>query len=400
MMNLLNTKTLLVIAALLASILGILITQERRSARAEQQKAEQQRRDKERSDNLRKYQQQEPDPVQSLGLGHDVQSTDQNSSNQKAHAKKNKVILFLLLFATTAFAAPTAPPVDYLTMLENDITNLVTTKGGLLVDVGWIELVLFSGFAMTFFLIRTAASSRRHSIMNVEGLTLLLGGMMFAGIFLTLYTVPLGSTGLSLSQVPTAVSHCISGLITQGMIDPLLQQVRDIATGLQKPGAVAFLDMAVYWMTLGEMAIVTMVLFAVNGFAYFVVGILTLFGPLFIPFLVTTNFTGKFFGWVGSMFQYSMLTPVISAFTYVWAMFFTTFFSKSVHGDYSLDHFLFLTGIMFTMIGSFFFTAFKLPGLSAEMFGGGGNIGAGVMNSYTSFVRTILRARTITGTLQ
>jgi type IV secretion system protein VirB6 len=305
---------------------------------------------------------------------------------------RNKILFLILLFAGTTNAAPLSPPVDYLTWLENAITDLVTTKGGLLVDVGWIELVLFSGFAITFFLIRTAASNRRHSIMDVEGATLLLGRMMFAGLFLTIYAVPLGSTGISLSGLPTTISHGISGAITQGMLDPLLQQVHDIATGIQKPGPVAFLDMAVYWMTLGEMGIVTMVLFAVNGYAYFVVGILTLFGPLFIPFLVTQNFTGKFFSWIGSLFQYAMLTPVISAFTYVWTLFFTTFFSRTVHGDYSLDHFLVLTGIMFTMIGSFFYTAFKLPGLTNEMFGGGGNIGAGVMNSYTSFVRTILRA--------
>ncbi len=55
-MQLLNTKALLVIAALLASILGILTQQQRAAAREEQRKAELLRLDKERWDQVREEQ--------------------------------------------------------------------------------------------------------------------------------------------------------------------------------------------------------------------------------------------------------------------------------------------------------------------------------------------------------
>jgi hypothetical protein len=90
MTNLLNTKTLLVIAALLATIVGLLIRQEQRSARLElqeqQRKAEQQRLEKERSDRVRKYQEEPGTSLQ--GMGNEIQSIDQDFYKKKPHAKK------------------------------------------------------------------------------------------------------------------------------------------------------------------------------------------------------------------------------------------------------------------------------------------------------------------------
>ncbi len=59
-MQLLNTKTLLVIAALLASLLGILARQEMRSAREEQRKADIAKHNKEFWEQVEKNQQNEP----------------------------------------------------------------------------------------------------------------------------------------------------------------------------------------------------------------------------------------------------------------------------------------------------------------------------------------------------
>ncbi len=59
-MQLLNTKTLLVIASLLAIVVGLLIRQEHRDIAERARIAEIQRQDKERWEKLRKYQQTEP----------------------------------------------------------------------------------------------------------------------------------------------------------------------------------------------------------------------------------------------------------------------------------------------------------------------------------------------------
>ncbi len=59
-MQLLNTKTLLVIASLLAVVVGLLVRQEQRDIAEKARMAEIEKQDKERWEKVRKYQQTEP----------------------------------------------------------------------------------------------------------------------------------------------------------------------------------------------------------------------------------------------------------------------------------------------------------------------------------------------------
>jgi type IV secretory pathway VirB6-like protein len=141
------------------------------------------------------------------------------------------------------------------------------------------------------------------------------------------------------------------------------------------------------------MAIISIGLFAINGWAYLAYGMCALLGPILIPLLLTKHFSGRFFRWVDASFKYAMLTPVCSAFTFVWSAMFMKFFSNAVRGDYSLGHLLGLTAFMLTMVGSFAYMAFKLPAFAGELFGGGGEGFSGVANDMANFTRSIVKTR-------
>jgi type IV secretory pathway VirB6-like protein len=162
---------------------------------------------------------------------------------------------------------------------------------------------------------------------------------------------------------------------------------------MQKPGPMAIIDIFAYCLNLFDMAIISIGLFAINGWAYLAYGMCALLGPILIPLLLTKHFSGRFFRWVDASFKYAMLTPVCSAFTFVWSAMFMKFFSNAVRGDYSLGHLLGLTAFMLTMVGSFAYMAFKLPAFAGELFGGGGEGFSGVANDMANFTRSIVKTR-------
>ncbi|MDQ2839609.1 MAG: type IV secretion system protein [Acidobacteriota bacterium] len=281
--------------------------------------------------------------------------------------------------------------VDQLGWLDQIIMQLVTTKGDLFVTVGWEEFALFAGFAWIFFLIRTAAANRRHYLFDFEGLVMLLGKTLFVALFLSTYFTPIAA-GISLHQLPTTIAHGLAGKVTQGMLDPLLAKIHDISTGIQKPSGLNVTDVIVYFLTLGEMATVSMVLFAINGYAYFAVGILTLLGPLFAPLFLTQHFNRYFFKWIDLLIAYSMLGVTIAGLTYIWTFFFMKLFESTIGNDYSNTHFFALTAGLLAMIGSFLFMAFKLPSFNAELFSGAGGMGASAAASWGGQARKLIRS--------
>ncbi len=295
--------------------------------------------------------------------------------------------LFLLLLPSVAFCQTSqtsgARTAHYLLWLDQIIMQMVTSRSDLFLRVGWEEFLLFSGFTTTLFLIKTAVSNRRHTFFDLEGAVMLLGRIFFASIFLSGYAV--------FHQVPMNFAHGLTELVGQGMLDPLLAKITAVTTGIEKPGITNILDIVVYLVTLAEMGIVGMILFAVNSFSYLAIGMLVVYGPIFIPLLITQNFSKWFYRWVDMIVAFSMLTPTIAIFTFVWSAFFMKFFDITIRQNISLAHFTALTGALITLIGSFMFMAFKLVAFNAELFSGAGSMGAFAAASWSSQIRNFIR---------
>ncbi len=280
-----------------------------------------------------------------------------------------KKLLFLLLVPVACFAqAPASPSsafVDALGWIDQTVTQLVTTKSALFLRVGWLEFLLFSGFAVTYFLVKTAVSNRRGGIFDWEGFTMLLGRIFFVSIFLSGYT--------TFHQLPMIISHGLSEIVTQGQLDPLFIKIQAIQDGVQKPNIYNVIDIVSYFVTLGLMALIAMVLFALNSSNYFLLGVLALFGPLAGPFLLLVHFGKWFFNWVGLTVSLSFMGVSIAAFTYVWTFFFMTAFQNTVGNNYSNAHFLALFAVLPALVGGFIWTGIKLGSFNAELFGGTGS---------------------------
>jgi hypothetical protein len=91
---------------------------------------------------------------------------------------------------------------------------------------------------------------------------------------------------------------------------------------------------------------------------------------LFIPLLLTRNFAGKFWIWLDGLITFGMYQAVAGSITFIWLHVIIGFWDQSIAGDYSAGNWtaLFVTLIMLSV--AFVWSMFKVPMLTAMLFGG------------------------------
>src|SRR5262249_26776147 len=90
------------------------------------------------------------------------------------------------------------------------------------------------------------------------------------------------------------------------------------------------------------------------------------------PLYLTRSFRNKFWGWIDGLIVFAMYRAVAAALSFIWLNVIVGFFDHTVHGDYSLGHWLALLPTLFMLIGAFALSMFKVPALTSMLFGGAG----------------------------
>ncbi len=125
------------------------------------------------------------------------------------------------------------------------------------------------------------------------------------------------------------------------------------------------------------------ILFVINCSAFILYGVTALFGPIFIPLLMTQNFKAKFFHFFDVLISFAMIRAVAAAFIYVWAGFLNGFIQQTFNGDYSMEMWL-ANLIPCTMVFiAFIVNMLFIPSMTQAIFGGA----AGLVSAAPSAVR-------------
>ena len=83
------------------------------------------------------------------------------------------------------------------------------------------------------------------------------------------------------------------------------------------------------------------ILFVINCSAFILYGVTALFGPVFIPLLMTDRpFAAKFFHFLDVLISFAMIRAVAAAFIFVWAGFMNAFIQQTFNGNYSMEMWL------------------------------------------------------------
>ena len=118
------------------------------------------------------------------------------------------------------------------------------------------------------------------------------------------------------------------------------------------------------------LGIASAILFLINCSAFILYGVTALFGPIFVPLLMTKTFRAKFFHFLDVLIGFAMIRAVAAAFIFVWAGFMNAFIQQTFNGNYSMEMWL-ANLIPCTMVFiAFIINMLFIPSMTQAIFGG------------------------------
>lgn len=287
----------------------------------------------------------------------------------------------------------TSSTVDYVTTITDAIDSLVTADGGVFITAGHQILTSIGIIMLVVCGLRLAgeSASRHHGEFGFPALIQFFAVFLVAETLMRYYQAPLPWTSVSVSRLLPDTARFFAGTLDLTVLDNLLTKVNAIVSGTEQPSFLNPLMIVVYFSILLDMVLIQGILFAVNILAFVFIGIGSLLGPLFIPWLVVPKLSWLFWNWVQFMLQYSFYRVVASALTYVWATVLVTFIDKSVHGDYTLAHFLLLLVPLGVLNIGLLYSVFKIGSVVSDLFKGTAGAASGVAQSAAGVVAGAFR---------
>ena len=300
------------------------------------------------------------------------------------------LFLIAVLVLAPALRAQSAGPVpinsgnvDYITTVTNAIDGLVTADGGVFLSAGHQILTAIGIIMLVLCGVRLASesASRHHGEFGFPALIQFFALFLIAEALMRYYTAPLPWTNVSVSRILPDTARFFAGTLDLSVLDNLLTKMNAIVSGTAKPSFMNPFMIAVYFGILIDMILIQGILFAANILAFVFIGIGYLLGPLFIPWLVVPRLNWLFWNWVQFMLQYSFYRVVASALTYVWSTVLVTFIDNSVHGNYTLAHFLVLLVPIGVLNIGLIFSVLKIGSVVSDLFKGTAAAGSGFAQS-------------------
>lgn len=233
----------------------------------------------------------------------------------------------------------------------------------------------------------TASASRHHPEFDFPAVIHFFALFLIAEALLRYYNAPLPWTSSNFHQLFPDTARQLAATIDLSSLNTLIAQINGIVTGTERPGITDPLMLLIYGTILFDMILIEGILFAVTILGFVAIGIGSVLGPIFIPWLIVPRLSWLFWNWVQFMLQYSFYRVVASALTYVWTTVLVNFLSSTVHGNYSLAHFFLLIVPLGMLNIGMFYSVFKITSFVSDLFKGTAAAGSGLVGGVATFIR-------------
>jgi hypothetical protein len=285
--------------------------------------------------------------------------------------------------AALAQALPsTSSGVDWLYQFTNNLTNLTTQNGGALTQLGLTELSCISLFVLVSMSINwstTGMSFRLHrDHIHVGDLTNFLLKLIICCLLETYWVNPFPGASFGINHFFSYIAQAMVAAFDQSSLNSLLQLLKTAGDNTQMPSFTAPVQILCYFFVQALLGIASAILFLINCSAFILYGVTALFGPVFIPLLMTKNFRAKFFHFLDVLISFAMIRAVAAAFIFVWAGFMNAFIQQTFNGDYSMEMWL-ANLIPCTMVFvAFIVNMLFIPSMTQAIFGGAAGMADGM----------------------
>jgi hypothetical protein len=288
-------------------------------------------------------------------------------------------VSFLALFASAAFASDAdsaiAPTVDFGAKINEAVTTLVTGVTPVLMPFAWTLLAMFGAYA----LLQTLLSSTMRSLSYhhfVPAATIL-------SVVAVLFRVAVAAAMLGAYTQFHRIFPEIANGLTQTISTAELKEVFDFLNGvcnkLPAVGVLQVLPGLIAFAILLFAAISSFALTVMTATSHAIVGVLSIVGPLMIPFYVLPGHDKRFWNWVDNMITYSMYRFIAACFAMLWAHVYLALFSSIT--VFSVGAWMVAIPTLILITLSCAFVAFKIPEVSQMIFGGVGFVANGISNT-------------------
>lgn len=316
----------------------------------------------------------------------------------------NKLLL-LIVFASATFgqAIPLPPDVDtaiagtvnFEGSVTQGVTDLITSVAPSIMPFGWTLLGIFGVYALLQTLLqstlRSMAMHHYQPLATIVAYVSVLFRIAIAAAMLSFYMVPIPGIALNFHQLFPYLGQSLSNSITIDLLKEVFGHFNDAIHFLPPVGMLSVMPALVFVLVVLFIGAAQVGMTIITAGSLAIVGVLTLCGPLMIPFYVLPGQDKRFWNWFDAMFSYSMYGFIGSAFIYVFCHCYIDFFS-TLHG-WGVGQWVWSFLYLVVITVPFLWSIFKVPEITHVVFGGVGSAAQGFANTVQSLaVRAIAAA--------
>jgi hypothetical protein len=284
----------------------------------------------------------------------------------------------------------TSSGVDWLYQFTNNLTNLTTQNGGALTQLGMTELACISFFMLVSMVINWQTSTMtfrlHHHTVQAGDLTKFLLQLIICCLLETYWVNPFPGASFGINHFFSYIAQAMVAAFDQSSLDSLLQLLKTAGDQTQMPSFTAPVQILCYFLVQILLGLASAILFLINCSAFILYGVTALFGPIFVPLLMTKTFRGKFFHFLDVLIGFAMIRAVAAAFIFVWSGFMNAFIQQTFNGNYSMEMWLANLIPCVMVFIAFIINMLFIPSMTQAIFGGAAGMASSAMNTVGALV--------------
>jgi type IV secretion system protein VirB6 len=251
------------------------------------------------------------------------------------------------------------------------------------------ELACISFFMLVSMVINWQTSTMtfrlHHHPIQAGDLTKFLLQLIICCLLETYWVNPFPGASFGINHFFSYIAQAMVAAFDQSSLDNLLQLLKTTGDNTAMPGITAPVQILCYFLVQILLGLASAILFLINCSSFILYGVTALFGPIFVPLLMTKTFRAKFFSFLDVLISFAMIRAVAAAFIFVWAGFLNAFIQQTFNGNYSMEMWL-ANLIPCTMVFiAFIINMLFIPSMTQAIFGGAAGM-AGSMGGAVSKV--------------
>lgn len=303
----------------------------------------------------------------------------------------------MVSIAVLAQALPsTSSGVDWMYQFTNNLTNLTTQNGGALTQFGVTELSVIALFTLVNMVInwntQTMTFRLHHEPVRAGDLTKFLLQLIICCLLENYWVNPFPGASFGINHFFSYIAQAMVAAFDNSSLDSLLQLLKTAGDNTAMPSITAPVQILAYVVVQIMLGLASAILFVINCSSFILYGVTALFGPIFVPLLMTKTFRGKFFSFLDVLISFAMIRAVAAAFIFVWSGFMNGFIQQTFNGNYSMEMWLANLIPCLMVFVAFIINMLFIPSMTQAIFGGSSGMAGSMGNAISSVASTAIIA--------